>query len=236
MTIFLIKEDGTEEFVGNSATTPLTQNGLYVVVGNAEGYLEAKQEVTVNCDPANCLECNPTAYLTMVPTLDEGELVVVMGWPDQPDDLDIHAVVQNPSVPSYECHVYYGRQNCTYAVLDLDNSQGGTNGLETIYIRNMDDQVGFVYTIFVDDYLNMKAQFESSEAYIKVKDGIGSEEVYLRPLGQEVEKYWLVGCLKVLGTNAQGQTYQWKTINTFYPKGSSPRTVDPDLCLNQFSI
>merc|ERR1711962_874773 len=55
---------------------------------------------------------------------------LVMTWGPQPRDLDLHVI---EFYDNYQCETYYSNKNGCYGLsLDVDNTQGGDNGAETI--------------------------------------------------------------------------------------------------------
>ena len=59
---------------------------------------------------------------------------------------DLHAVeIYAPSSEVF-CEVAYNHRNCSYAYLDVDNTNGGDMGAETLTVT---EGGSFVYTIYV---------------------------------------------------------------------------------------
>ena len=71
-----------------------------------------------------------------------------------PDDLDLHVMSVKKSDNS-TCRTYPTEQKkCQQAAIqgDLDNTEGGLNGAETITLTNKTVNKDYVYVIGVDDY------------------------------------------------------------------------------------
>ena len=83
-----------------------------------------------------------------------------MTWQTEyPRDLDLHVLSVERSNQSNVCRTYYAQvysgyngTNCTEISLDLDNTQGGLNGSETITLLNNTVNKDYVYIIAVEDF------------------------------------------------------------------------------------
>jgi len=127
----------------------------------------------------------------------------VMGWRDTPRDLDIHVIGSS-------CHVYHGNLECDTHSLDVDNTRGGQAGFETVTFHNVDNHRNKTYLVYIMDWSNQPEQFSNSEAHIDIQDGIGSVRFNLQP-SAGVKRYWIAGCLVVLGSQEDGtMTFTWR--------------------------
>ena len=114
------------------------------------------------------------------------------------------------------------------AVLDLDNTQGGGHGAETITVREVGRQQDSVYTVIVHNYVASRAeQFRSSGAHISLTDGVVSHNLDMRPASYSGEQYWVAGCIRF-----QGGSYEFMPLNVFF--NSAPHEEVPDMCLEHF--
>lgn len=136
---------------------------------------------------------------------------VILGWEDKPMDLDLH-------VMGRVCHVYYMRKNCVTHMLDVDNRKGGQNGFETITFTDIDSHRNNKYLVFIDDFSREPEQFLHSGAVVRITDSVKITKAKLYD-NQKPKKYWIAGCLQILGTQTRGrQTYVWEPIQTFVPR------------------
>merc|ERR1739845_60253 len=84
---------------------------------------------------AECGSCNPTHLAPLSPVLHEGELRMVLNWAEKPKDFDIYVMRRNSMNWNQKCMTYYAKKSgCREATLDLDNTKGGNNSVETHWI------------------------------------------------------------------------------------------------------
>ena len=78
-------------------------------------------------------------------------LQVVMGWEHLPLDLDLHVLQYSNADPGRQpCETFYGNKDgCSGLTLDVDNTHGGENGVETISWTKPGENW---YLLFVHDY------------------------------------------------------------------------------------
>jgi len=211
---------------------PIFQNGLYYVDVQAEGYLNATDEIVVDCDPLFCDECKPAITVYLTPDLQYGNLQVRLSWTEHPKDLDIHAFIQNPAKQE-TCHLYYAKKNCTVAVLDIDNDDGGLNGAETISVLDVDSQIGSIYMIYIHKFRGTPSQFKNSKAQITLEDGFRTTTTFLEEDEFANEDFYVAGCMRILGHKGNGHTlYQWAPIKRFF--NENPTEYHKDLCMNMY--
>jgi len=214
------------------APVPLPQNGLYIVEAQAVGYLAATDEIIVECDVFQCEQCKPAITVFLTPILDYGNLEVVMSWGEHPQDLDIHALIQNPAKQE-ACHLYYGNKDCGFATLDTDNANGGLNGAETISVDDVDSQIGSIYMIYIHKFRGTPDQFINSNARISIEDGFHTTNTFLQEDEFANEDFFVAGCLRILGHKGMGHTlYQWAPIKRFFKE--KPNVYHSDLCMNMW--
>merc|ERR1719427_1721429 len=209
---------------------PIKQNGRYVVKVEGDGYMSLKENLDVNCDISNCRECKPSVLVPLSPILQPGEVRMTMSWGERPMDLDIYTLQKNLNNPDPSCTTYYSNKNgCEGVTLDLDNYNGGNNGVETITFHDVDTRQGDVYMVFVHHYGSSRVadEFESSGVHLSLTDGQISTSISMETDTYNGEQYWLAGCIKMVGSS-----YQFAPVNIFF--NSKPDGEVPNLCLEQF--
>ena len=101
-----------------------------------------------------------------------------MTWNDKPNDMDLHVMAVKKSDKS-TCRTYYSRKNSCHKIsLDVDNTQGGQNGAETITLEDNAINQQYVYIIGVEDYRfdnNGGKAFANCRATITLTNGIKTE-------------------------------------------------------------
>ena len=128
----------------------------YAVNISASGYIDETLQIDVNCTS----DCQIDRYVSLSPILLPEETRIRMTWETEyPRDLDLHVLSVERSNQSNVCRTYYATlystytgKNCTEISLDLDNTQGGLNGSETITLLNNTVNKDYVYIIAVEDY------------------------------------------------------------------------------------
>jgi hypothetical protein len=84
----------------------------------------------------------------MTPIVEKGKMRFVLSWPYAPRDLDIHSLFKISKFS--KCEVYFGKRDCAGTVLDVDNFNGGSNGVETITINTLGQ---YIYTFAVHKFV-----------------------------------------------------------------------------------
>jgi len=238
----IVLEDEQNEYAIVSGEAPdaetglirarITENGNYIIRIEAEGYIPSREEYLISCEMAECDRCKPKMLVPLSPTLNSGELRMVLSWGAKPKDLDIYVMRRNVRDWDTSCITYHGRRSgCEEATLDLDNTKGGNEGVETITIHDTPSHAGNVYMIFVQHFGNNRKteQFGRSQAEIRILDGRKISHISLDPSSYSQEKHWVAGCLKVTRN-----TYEFSPVNMFL-NGRPDRQV-PDLCLDTFGL
>ncbi len=87
--------------------------------------------------------------ISLTPVMTDNSLRFVLSWESSPKDLDIHALFQLSRMQ--KCEVYFAKKDCVGVTLDVDNLDGGTNGVETITINTLGN---YIYTITVNKYVD----------------------------------------------------------------------------------
>merc|ERR1711970_330103 len=238
--VSIVLEDGGNEYVIANGAVPeagvvssrINKNGKYVIRVEADGFMSAREEYVVNCVMVDCGACEPTILVPVSPLLNDGEMRVVLSWGEKPRDLDIYAMRRNVAEWGTSCTTYHARRSgCEEATLDLDNTRGGNNGVETITMHDVPSHNGNVYMIFVQHYgyNRVTEEFGTSSAQIRITDGTKTTNVQLSPTSYGQEKHWLAGCIRMTGN-----TYQFTPINMFL--NDRPDEALPDLCLDTFGL
>jgi len=240
--VSVVYEEGINEFAVASGVVPqpgtgivkvpITKNGHYIIRAEAAGFVPSREEYNVNCEMGSCGECRLQMLVPLSPTLEPGELRMVLGWAEKPKDLDIYVMRRNVNNWGSSCLTYHGQRNgCGEATLDLDNTQGGINGVETVTVHDIPENQGNVYMIFVQHYgyNRIKEEFGTSNAQIKITDGEKISLVTLSPEDFSQEKHWIAGCLKLTG-----DSYDFSPVNIFL--NDRPDQMVPDLCLDTFGL
>jgi len=193
--------------MSNNSTLILKYNGTYTIKVTVDGYYTVTKKVNVSCIQAICPSCSRVLQVPLTP-ISDGEVVLVMGWRDDPLDLDIHVIAWNDERHT-SCHVYWYHKDCTTHSLDVDNIDGGQAGFETVTFHDVNNHRNKTYLVYIKDYSNEPTQFSSSEAIIDIYDGIGNVRFNLQP-SREVKRHLIAGCLVVLGSQEDGsQTFTW---------------------------
>ena len=103
---------------------------------------------TMRLDNTTSLE---SLNLSLAPVANErARLRLVMNWGILPKDLDLHVTQFSNSDPGQYCETYYGQlSGCDGLYLEVDNTEGGHHGAETITWTDPGDSW---YLLFVFDY------------------------------------------------------------------------------------
>ena len=110
--------------------------------------------------------------IPLTPEVEEGKIRIVLSWPDGPADLDIHSLFKVTKIR--KCHVYFGNKDCTGLNLDVDNTKGGKNGVETITINSLGN---YIYSFYVHKYV------DGSQG-----NAVGENRIDSVPVGGDYEK------------------------------------------------
>jgi len=235
-SVIITKED-TQQTVAESATSddngvvniPISQNGHYVVKVEGHGYIAAKESIDVQCDIARCRDCSPSLLVPVSPLLEPGQVRVTMSWGERPLDLDVYAQQKNINTEE-SCTTYYGKKTeCDGITLDLDNVNGGNNGVETITFSDVENQQDSVYMLFVHHYGSTRdtGEFRSSGVHLTMTDGHVTSSMAMDADRFNGEEHWVAGCVRMVGPS-----YEFAPVNVFL--NSKPDEEIPNLCLEKF--
>ena len=125
---------------------------------------------TMECDE----HCGHVKLVSMSPVLPPGQTRIMMTWEkERPKDLDISVVSVRKS-DKKTCRTWYGNKDrCPKISLDLDNTEGGTHGAETLTLLDNNVNKDYVYVIAVEDFgfENNGQSFLDSGCEIRITNG-----------------------------------------------------------------
>ena len=236
-TSVIITKDGSQQTVAESASSdengvvkiPISQNGHYVVKVEGPGHVAAKESIDVECDIARCRDCSPGLLVPVSPLLEPGQVRLTMSWGERPLDLDVYAQQKNINTEE-SCTTYYGKKTgCEGISLDLDNVNGGNNGVETITFHDVENQQDSVYMLFVHHYGSTRdtEEFRSSGVHLTITDGHVTSSMSMDAERFNGEEHWVAGCVRMVGSS-----YEFAPVNVFL--NSKPDEEIPNLCLEKF--
>ena len=147
-------------------------NGYYSIQVKAEGFIKSDFEMEVQCTSEDCTN---KKLVSMSPTLQAGQTRIMLTWEnDEPQDIDIHIVAVKKDDHT-SCRTYYSNKaGCTKISLDLDNTEGGLNGAETMTLLDNAINKDYVYIIGIEDY-NFESNgtpFLNSKAAVTITNGV----------------------------------------------------------------
>jgi len=125
------------------------------------------------------------------------DLRLILTWGPSPSDLDAQVKFFD-SDGNEECKLYWNNKKCgDYASLDVDNTNGGENGPETITIKEIPDGLTAMYYVY--DFSNkigrtMSWSDSESKSTIFSPSGGGSTVVPYDSSAMNGERYFVVGC------------------------------------------
>lgn len=117
--------------------------GQYTLMYSKTGFYFTKSHLTLEADPLT------VPVMSLSPEVPEGNIRVVLSWVDGPSDLDIHSIFKLNN--GRKCHTYFGNKNCVGMSLDVDNTKGGKNGVETITITELGN---YIYAFYIHKYVD----------------------------------------------------------------------------------
>jgi len=140
------------------------------------------------------------------PTSLLGQTRIILSWPDQPNDLDLYVWgISNGTL----CQISYRNKTaCPHAVLDIDNTNEGFNGPETVTL-NSSFISDYTYAIAVTSNRGDNTTFGNSQAKVEVTNETISRNCsacsYSKTLVNlpttERWWWWFVGCVSVTPNN-----------------------------------
>jgi uncharacterized protein YfaP (DUF2135 family)/pimeloyl-ACP methyl ester carboxylesterase len=156
--------------------------GSYRVEIEKAGYQTAKQV----CDVKETQLV--TCQINIVPTtsVSEGQLVSVLRWDVNPNDLDSHLIKYNAN-GQQQYHIYYSNRNGGTDNLDVDDTT--SYGPETVTINQLDPTANYVYAIY--HYGGSGSITTTSQAQVSVLQNGKPVRIYKAPLTGE-GRWWKV--------------------------------------------
>lgn len=163
-------------------------------------------------------DCSNKKLVSMSPTLQAGQTRIMLTWEnDDPQDIDIHIVAVKKDDHT-SCRTYYSNKaGCTKISLDLDNTEGGLNGAETMTLLDNAINKDYVYVIGIEDYNfeNSGTPFLNSKAAVTITNGV--KTVYKHMVANTIsysKEWYLFGCVTV--TSDGDYTFIPAPEGTFY--------------------
>merc|ERR1711997_1173278 len=130
------------------------------------------------------------------------DLRLILTWGPSPSDLDAQVKFFDAS-GNEQCKLYWNNKKCgDYATLDVDETNGGNNGPETITIKEIPDGLTAMYYVY--DFSNkigrtMSWSDSESKSTIFSPSGGGSTVVPYDSSAMNGERYFVVGCFGSAG-------------------------------------
>ena len=177
---------------------PITRLAKYTVTVKAPGFITHNMELNPACKTVS--GCTIEKMVVMSPTLSPGQTRIMMSWDAEPADIDIHVMAIKKSDGSL-CRTWYQHKTgCAAISQDLDNTQGGLNGAETVTLQNKSINIQYTYLIAVEDYAfeNNGELFLNSSTHIAITNGWQTVEMDMEATSiQKTSEFYLFGCLQV---------------------------------------
>jgi len=162
-----VDKDGTKSI-------ELPEISFYKLKISADGFIDNIIEEFYDADV--------DIFVALSPELLPEETRIILTWDKNPKDLDIFVMAVS-KVNSTTCLTYYGQKNgCEEISLDVDNTNGGLNGAETVTLLNNTINKDYVYIIAVEDYhytignTNGSAFLESWAA-VRITNNVADETI-----------------------------------------------------------
>ena len=150
--------------------------GTFAVHVESVGFIAADTTIEVGCEQA---DFTVERLVSISPELEFGETRIIMTWEtNSPRDVDIHVIsVRNSDQAA--CRTYYGDKNgCTMVSQDVDNTNGGNNGAETVTLLDNSINKDYTYLIGIEDFeWNGHGQTDllQSGSKITITNGVNTE-------------------------------------------------------------
>jgi len=209
--------EGTADSAG-VVVMKVAESGLYAIIIKAVGYITGMRRVFVKDHDVYLAK----AFAGLSKHLSKGELRVYMNWNEEPEDMDLNTLQVSTKNPSKTCRTFWHKKTAcskTGVSLDIDNTKGGLNGLETITLDHISKNFAYTYKIWVDDYGNKGKTLETSGAQVTVTDGAKTQSFSIPAFDNTTEagvRYWVVGCMAIVG-----ESYEFVPVNKFERKNPS---------------
>jgi len=222
------KVQGTTDTDG-VVSLDVTVSGLYTATVKADGYVIGSRSAFVE----NSKVYTTQAIVGLSPTLDAGSVRLILNWNKEPKDMDLHTLQVDKTTGKKSCHTFWKYKNRCEAsgvLLDIDNRNGGLEGLETITMSDVQDNFQNTYLIWVDDYGGGGSTLEESGSQVTITDGKSTQIVQMPAFTDKTPagvQYWIVGCMAIVG-----ESYNFVPMNEFAEQ--DPTVGTPKLCHDYF--
>ena len=155
---------------------PSCQIGTFEVHVESDGFIKATE--TIEAD-SHYADITIQRLVSISPKLEAGETRIIMNWgTESPRDVDLHVISVKKSDQS-TCRTYFSNMNgCTEISQDVDNTEGGNNGAETVTLLDNSINKDYTYLIGLEDYKwggNGQTDFTQSDAKITITNGVETE-------------------------------------------------------------
>jgi len=167
---------------------PFVPGESIAVKVTAPGFDDVDQVITAQEDLEDMmLGANPTGP----------DIRLILTWGPSPSDLDAQVKFFDAS-GNEQCKLYWNNKKCgDYATLDVDETNGGNNGPETITIKDIPDGLTAMYYVY--DFSNKIGRTMSwlnsdAKSTIFSPSGGGSTVVPYDSDKIDGERYFVVGC------------------------------------------
>jgi hypothetical protein len=176
---------------GHATFGGLCAGGSFTITVSCDGYEDASVAYEITDSGDGTMQIT----ISLSQTLPEGQLRMVLNWGPDPTDLDSHAIQLSGTYDEL-CHVYYSNKQCPLVSLDLDNTQGGNNGAETITWSGRDSNI---YLLYIKDYApNPNVPMVASSAIVNLYGNAPTVTIHiptLDPNSPTASRYWILGSL-----------------------------------------
>jgi len=158
---------------------------------------------------------------------------LILGWNESPKDMDLHTLQVTKPSGTRSCHTFWRNRNTcasTGVHLDVDNRDGGYNGVETITLSDVADNFQNTYMVWVDDYGGGGSSLEKSGSQVTITDGKNTQIARMPAFGDKTPagvRFWIVGCVAIIG-----ETYKFVEKSKFTEE--DPTMDNEKYCHNYF--
>jgi len=183
----------TTDAGGFAEVGPFVPGESITVHVNQDGFDDVSQVITAAEDVDHMmLGANPTGP----------DIRLILTWGPSPSDLDAQVKFFD-SNGNEQCKLYWNNKACgDYATLDVDETNGGNNGPETITIKEIPDGLTAMYYVYdFSNKIGRSMTWLNSEAKSTIfsPSGGGSTVVPYDDDKLDGERYFVVGCFGSAG-------------------------------------
>jgi hypothetical protein len=215
-----IRADGSSfsKFVPSIVgANPINMNGEYVISVEAAGYISKMESITVNCDLTDCGSCNPTAMVSLSPTLGPEEFRLTLSWDQGETDLDMFVVQHNLNAKSYSCKTYFDdNASCAGVTMNKFNTAGSYNS-ETITFSDISVNTNMIHMVYIKYNpclsANTPHEFFYTNPLLSISGGRITTQLQMNKASFNNEDYWLAGCIQASPNGFKN--YKFVAVNAF---------------------